>query len=62
MDNRNAVFIDDKGGRHQAVVLTTNGDGSAELTYQAGGRINTVTAVLKNGGYHEQKPKKEQVT
>ncbi len=58
--SRNAVFIDDEGKRHQAVVLNTADDGSVELTYQAGGRIHTVTAVLKGGTYHGQKPKKEQ--
>ena len=60
MENRNAVFIDDEGNRYTAVVLETNDDGSVELTYQAGGRIHTVTAVLKSGTYHGQKPKKEQ--
>jgi len=60
MDNRNAVFIDDEGDRHMAVVLNTNDDGSADLTYQAGGSIHTVTAVLKNGAYRRVKqPAKE---
>jgi hypothetical protein len=59
--NRNAVFIDDEGERRMAVVLKTNEDGSANLTYQAGSSIHTVTAVFKDGAYRRaEKPSKEQ--
>lgn len=58
--SRNAVFIDDEGARHMAVILKANDDGSVDLTYQAGGRIHTVTAVRKGDAYHGQEPKKEQ--
>lgn len=52
-NDRNTKLIAD-GKTYMAVVVGEDEDGTAELTYQAGGEIRNVTAVLKNSAYHEK--------
>lgn len=47
--DRNVVFIDDEGSRHQAVITDRMPDGSVTLTYQSGGAIHIANAVPKGG-------------